>query len=332
MTVVNYLKNQGVKSLDLVIGTHPHADHIGGLINVLDVIPVKEVIDPGVVHTTKTFEDYLTLIDKKDIKFTEGRAGMSRDLGNGALMDILHPTSPSSSHLNDASIVVKITFGQISFMLTGDAEKASEDQMLKRKEDLKSTILKVGHHGSKTSTTPAFLSSVSPKVAVIMCGKDNKYGHPHDETLKKLADAKVDIYRTDVHGTIVITTNGQTYEINQKQPYQYTPPKVPEPAPAPALAPAPAHETKLTVVSYTETVAQGGTASITIQGKANTQYSITVTYKAGPSKASGLEAKTSGANGKVTWSWKVGAKTTPGSWPIDIKGGGESVRVHFTVK
>jgi len=92
-TVVNYLKAQGISSLDLVIGTHPHADHIGGLINVLDTIPVKEVIDPGVVHTTKTFEDYLTLIDQKDIKFTEGRAGMVRDIGGGAKMEILHPVS-----------------------------------------------------------------------------------------------------------------------------------------------------------------------------------------------------------------------------------------------
>jgi competence protein ComEC len=197
-TVVNYLNGQGVKNLDLVIGIHPHADHLGGLIDVLEVFPVKEVIDPAVVHTTKTFEDYLTLIDKKDIIFTEGRTGMSRDLGGGARMEILHPVSPQSEHLNDASIVVKILFGQISFMMTGDAEQASEEQiLLQSRVQPTSTILKVGHHGSRTSTTPAFLSAVSPKVAVIMCGRGNTYGHPHDETLAKLADAKVDIYRTD---------------------------------------------------------------------------------------------------------------------------------------
>jgi competence protein ComEC len=217
-TVVNYLKGLGINQLDLVVGTHPHADHIGGLINVLQSIPVKEVIDPSVVHTTKTFEDYLTIIDEKDIKFTEGRSGMQRDLGGGVTMEILHPSAPSSSHLNDASITAKITFGQISFMLTGDGEEASERQILKRSDNLKSTILKVGHHGSRTSTTVPFLKAVNPEAAIIMCGKDNRYGHPHEETLTNLSQAGVDIYRTDIHGTIVVSTNGQTLDINVKKP------------------------------------------------------------------------------------------------------------------
>lgn len=241
-TVVNYLESKGVTHLDLVIGTHPHSDHIGGLVNVLQSIPVDEVIDPGVVHTTKTFEDYLTLIDQKDITFTEGRAGMSRDLGGGASMKVLHPSSPSSSDLNNASVVVRVTFGKTSFMLTGDAESESESQILSRGYALNSTVLKVGHHGSRTSTSSAFLSAVNPSVAVIMCGTGNSYGHPHEETLAKLANAGVDIYRTDVQGTIVITTDGQTYEVNPKQPYQYNPPKEstkPEPQPEPEPEPEP---------------------------------------------------------------------------------------------
>ncbi len=237
-TVVNYLRSKNISSLDLVIGTHPHADHIGGLINVMESILVKEVIDPGVVHTTKTLEDYLTLIDQKNITFTEGRAGMSRDIGSGATLQILHPTSPSASHLNDASVVARVTFGQVSFMLTGDAEKAAEEQILKSGKTIKSTILKVGHHGSRTSTTSSFLSAVNPKAAVIMAGANNRYGHPHQETLASLAAANVNIYRTDLHGTIVITTDGQTFDVNQKQPYQYTPQKVPEPAP-PSSEPVP---------------------------------------------------------------------------------------------
>ena len=345
-TVVNYLKNKKVTSLDLVVGTHPHADHIGGLINVLQAIPVTEVIDPGVIHTTKTYEDYLTLIDEKDIKFTEGRAGLKRDLGDGAMLEILHPSAPAGDNLNDASVVIKLTFGDVSFLLTGDAEQTSLKQILDRNYELNSTILKVSHHGSRTGTSSAFLAAVSPEAAVIMAGKGNTYGHPHDEVLALLAKAKVNIHRTDLHGTIVVTTDGRTYDINIKAPYQYNPPKVPEPdpspashpapeqsqAPAPQPNPAPVLEKKLAVVSYTETVSAGEAASITIQGKPHTQYSITVRYKSGPSKAAGLEAKTAGADGRVSWSWKVGSRTTPGSYPISISGDGESISVSFTVK
>lgn len=214
-TVVDYLTNSNVNSLDLVISTHPHADHIGGLINVLQKIAVKEVIDPGVVHTTKTFEEYLTLIDEQNIIFTEGRAGMQRALDGGAKMQIFHPSSPSGSNLNEASIVVKLNFGQVSFLLTGDVDQTSLEEMLGRNYNLKSTILKVSHHGSWTGTSSAFLSAVTPQAAVIMCGLGNSYGHPHDETLALLAEEKVEIYRTDLHGTIVITTDGNTFVINK---------------------------------------------------------------------------------------------------------------------
>lgn len=211
--VAGYLISRGVRNLDLVIGTHPHSDHIGGLIEVLREIKVKEVIDPGVVHTTKTFEEYLTLIDEQEIKFTEGRAGLSRDLGGGAAMLLLHPASPSSSQLNNASITARVDFGQVSFLLTGDIESAAEREILERGGNPAATVLKVSHHGSKDSTTPEFLDAVRPEVAVIMCGSGNSYGHPHQETLEKLSRAGVEIYRTDRQGTIVVTTDGDGYTV-----------------------------------------------------------------------------------------------------------------------
>lgn len=221
-TVLNYLEEQGVSELDLIIATHPHSDHIGGLINVLETLPVKEIIDSGAVHTTKTFEDYLKVIDKKEIRYTEGSAGMARHLGSGVSIQFMHPATVFGSNLNDSSIVVRLTFGKISFLLTGDAEEATENRIFDRGYRLKSTILKVGHHGSSTSTTDSFLKAVNPEIAVIMVGDNNEYGFPHHETLARLAGSEVDIYMTSVHGSIIVTTDGQTYDINVDQPYQYT--------------------------------------------------------------------------------------------------------------
>ncbi len=214
--VTGYLSSQGVRSLDLVVGTHPHADHIGGLIDVMHALPVDEVIDPAVVHTTKTFEDYLQVIDQKDIIFTVGRAGMSRDLGDGIMLFIVHPQNPSDSELNNASIVLHLVYDQVSFLLTGDAEKEAETEMINRSHPLNSIILKAGHHGSSTSTTEAFFKAVDPQAVVIMCGEDNRYGHPHRETIELLEEAQVDIYRTDLQGTIVFKTDGETYMVNER--------------------------------------------------------------------------------------------------------------------
>ena len=212
-TVVSYLQALGVDKLDLVIGTHPHADHIGGLINVMEKIAVDAIVDPGVMHTTITFEDYLTIIDEKDIEYIEGRAGMHKDLGGGAVLKIIHPVS-SGNDLNNASVVARVAYGDVSFLFAGDAEKEAEAEIVRRNYTLQSTILKAGHHGSRTSTTREFLDAVKPEVAVIMCGRDNSYGHPHEETLSMLSSANVDIYRTDLHGTIVVTTDGVSYEVS----------------------------------------------------------------------------------------------------------------------
>lgn len=212
--VTEYLKEQKVDDLELVIGTHPHSDHIGGLVDVLENFPVEEVIDPGIVHTSKTYEDYLTLIDEKDIQFTEGRAGMQRTLEDGTTLEIFSPASPDSNDLNNASIVAKFTYGTVSFLFAGDAGSSMEKEMLSAGYNLKSTILKVGHHGSSTSTSDDFLKAVSPKAAVIMCGTGNSYGHPHEELLERLETAGIDTYRTDLLGSIRIETDGKNYNIN----------------------------------------------------------------------------------------------------------------------
>ncbi len=217
-TVLNYLRQKGVKKLDLVVGTHPHSDHLGGLVNVLQEIPVSEVMDPGVVHTSKLFEEYLAIIDEKGIRFTVARAGVARNYEDGLILQVLHPEEPLLSSLNDTSIVLKVTFGQVSFLLTGDAEEAAEKELLDRGYNLRSTVLKVAHHGSATATSPSFIRAVRPEVAVIMVGENNSYGHPEAEVLELLQSHGVEIYRTDRHGTIIVTTNGETVEtVTQKE-------------------------------------------------------------------------------------------------------------------
>lgn len=212
--VVSYLQALDIEYIDIVIGTHPHADHIGGLISVFHEFDVGEVIDPGVVHTTVTFNDYLTVIDVYEIPFTVGRKGMEWQLSENAHMVLLHPVNPSSNHLNDASIVSHVTLGEITLLLTGDLEQFGEQRVLEEPDLLPSHILKVAHHGSNTSSTMPFLEAVNPEVSVIMCGENNPYGHPHGPVLERLEAIGTDIYRTDIHGHIVVETDGVTYTVN----------------------------------------------------------------------------------------------------------------------
>lgn len=216
-TVLDYLSSLGVQILDLVVGTHAHADHIGGLIPVLEQLSVHEVMDPAVVHTSKTFEDYLTVIDRKNIRFTVADTGLKRSYGD-MLLHVLHPTQSAATDLNNSSIVIHLIYHKISFLFTGDAEQVSERAILERSgQNLASTILKVGHHGSSTSTSSEFLSQVRPEVAIFSVGEGNTYGHPHDLVIARLAAQHVDLYRTDMHGHIIIRTDGNTFMIEAQK-------------------------------------------------------------------------------------------------------------------
>lgn len=207
--IVSYLRQHGVKRLDHVVGTHPHEDHIGGLDVVIRSFPVGKVYLPKATTTTKTFEDLLLAIKEKGLKVTQAQAGVKLDVGPEAEAVMLAPNAAGYEDLNNYSAVLKVTFGSTSFLFTGDAEAESEGQMLAKGYNLKSDVLKVGHHGSDSSTTPAFLRAVAPKYAVISVGKDNPYGHPSPDTLAKLANAGVQVFRTDLQGTIVASSDGK---------------------------------------------------------------------------------------------------------------------------
>jgi competence protein ComEC len=209
--VSNYLRHLLIDTLHIVISTHPHADHIGGLPDALRSFPVLEIIDPGVVHTTRLFTTYLELIDSLDIAFTAGRAGMQRLLAEDVILEIVHPVHPSEKHLNDASVVTRLVIKDMAFFFSGDMEKRSEAELLIAGTPIQSQILKVAHHGSTTSSSEPFLDAVNPEVAIIFCGESNKYKFPHAETMHKLHMRNIAVYRTDQHGSVVVHTDGVEY-------------------------------------------------------------------------------------------------------------------------
>jgi competence protein ComEC len=207
-TVIAYLHSLGINRLDIVIATHPHEDHIGGLDNVINTFEIGQVIMPKKAANTQTYKDLITAIAAKGLKITVAKAGLKLDLGQGVDAELVAPISTSYDEVNNYSAVVRLVYGKNSFLFTGDAQTESEKQMLSSGYTLSADVLKVGHHGSYTSTSAAFLAKVKPTYAVISCGKGNDYGHPHQETLKKLANAGIKLYRTDINGTIIVESDG----------------------------------------------------------------------------------------------------------------------------
>lgn len=209
--ITEYLQNEDVKKLDVVVGTHPHEDHIGSLDTVIKNFDVGAVYMPDDIATTKTFEDVIDAIDEKGLSITEPVMGDTFNVGGGTFK-ILGPQKKYSDH-NNNSIVLKLTYGDVSFMFTGDAEAEAESDILSKGYDLKADVLKVGHHGSSTSTSDAWLTAVSPSYAVIQSETGNDYGHPHKETIEKLNNAKIQIFRNDTMGEIVMKSDGKNISV-----------------------------------------------------------------------------------------------------------------------
>lgn len=214
--LVNYLREQGIDTIDYLIGTHPHADHIGGLDDVIENFVIGRIYMPEVIHTTKTFEDVLLAVQRKGKKITPARTGVSIIDDPVLQIYFLSPISNNYKDLNHYSAVVKVDFLDKSFLFTGDAEKINEEEMIEKYGvRLKSHILKVGHHGSNTSTSEEFIEKVVPDYAVISVGKDNSYGHPSALVIQRLQNHGVKIYRTDLQGTIIARSDGQQILFNQ---------------------------------------------------------------------------------------------------------------------
>ena len=211
----------GVTALDLVIATHPHADHIGGMDEVLDAFPVKNYIDSGLPHTTATYAAVMSRVEAKKIPYRTGLTGMSFNLDDGAVLEILFPTGTplkdTRSDLNSNSVVARLTHGDDCFLFPGDAEEPTE-RALVAAGLAQSDVLKVPHHGSNHSSTPAFLAAVKPSIAVISVGTGNRYGHPGEETLGRLAGTGAAIYRTDLMGTVTLLSDGKKIKVETQHP------------------------------------------------------------------------------------------------------------------
>lgn len=206
-TVVKFIKDKGISKLDYVIGTHPHEDHIGGLDNVINSFEIGKIYMPKKQANTKTFEDVLDAISNKGLKITSPKIEDKFSL-NSAECEIME-VNDDADNANQSSIMLRIVYRNKSFLFTGDAEKENEDSRTWPKTD----VLKVGHHGSTTSSSQAFLEQLLPEIAIIQVGKDNDYGHPKDAILKRIQKLGTTIYRTDLNGTIEIDCDGENLKV-----------------------------------------------------------------------------------------------------------------------
>jgi competence protein ComEC len=219
--VVAYLKAQGVSYLDLVIGTHAHSDHIGGMDVVLEEIKTGRIILSDIpeesIPSALSYTKLLKTILEEDMSITEPNIGDTYSLGDGAKLQIVGPAGLFTD-LNNTSVVCRLTYGEHAFLFTGDCEEQGEASILNRRGlDLSAGVLKVGHHGADTSTSDAFLLAVDPDIALISAGSGNDYGHPHQSVTQKLVYSGAEIYRTDICGDIVVTSDGKTLRVDTEK-------------------------------------------------------------------------------------------------------------------
>jgi len=207
--IVPYIQALGIDTLDVVVGTHPHLDHIGGMPGILNAFNVNEVWMPNVTHTTRAFENFIDAILENDITTHYAHAG---DILSAGLiqMTAVHPHRTGYGSLNDYTVVLHMRHGNTAFLFTGDAEGPSDREILENGWDIASTVMLAGHHGSRTSSSEELIDAINPDIAVISVGEGNKYGHPHQVVLDRFYERGIEVLRTDLEGTIILVTDGST--------------------------------------------------------------------------------------------------------------------------
>lgn len=314
--VINYLNNLGITKIDYVIGTHPHTDHIGGLENVINTFDIGSIYMPRASSTSKTYEDLLTTISSKGLKVKTAKSGVVVLDEDNLKLEFIAPNSDSYSELNNYSAVLKLTYLDNTFLFMGDAETLSEDEIT---NEIKADVIKVGHHGSDSSSSLEFVKKVSPEYAIIMVGEGNSYNHPYQSIIDRYESVGAKILRTDLDGNIVCDSDGKKVTCDGDKD---------------SSSNSNSNSTStsdINLVSMTTPVSRGSDATISIKGVPNTTYDIDVMYSSGESKASGLEDKTSDSEGNVSWTFKVSSNVKVGTYEVKITDGENSVSYSLEV-
>lgn len=218
LTVVPYLRSTGAQVVDALLLTHADSDHVGGATDLLQTMAVRRLIVSGEGEESPAMREVLQTARGRGVEIVRIRRGQSLDFHDGVIAQVIHPPSghmAKDNKDNNASIVLRLRYMSTSLVLTGDAEESAEQRMIRSRQPLKADVLKIGHHGSRTSTSPEFLRSVHPQVAVISCGRHNAFGHPHPQITSRLGEAAIPTFRTDRDGAIMVESDGRTIRIRK---------------------------------------------------------------------------------------------------------------------
>ena len=313
--VINYLNNLGIKKIDYVVGTHPHTDHIGGLEEVINTFDVGTIYMPKVSSNSKTFEDLLTTISNKGLKVKTAKSGVVVLSEDNLKLEFIAPNSDNYSNLNNYSAVLKLTYLDNTFLFMGDAETLSEDEIT---SDVDADVIKVGHHGSDSSSSVEFVKKVSPEYAIIMVGEGNSYNHPYQSIIDRYESVGAKVLRTDLDGNIICDSDG--VDVTCKGDKESSSDSSPRTT-----------SSNINLVSLDSPVSKGSDVTVSIKGLPNTTYDIDVIYSSGASKARGLEDKTSDSEGNVSWTFKVSSNVKPGTYEVKISDGKDSASYNLEV-
>ena len=313
--VINYLNNLGITKIDYAVGTHPHTDHIGGLEEVINTFDIGSIYMPRASSTSKTYEDLLTTISNKGLKIKTAKSGVVVLDDDNLKLEFIAPNSDSYSELNNYSAVLKLTYLDNTFLFMGDAETLSENEIT---SNVDADVIKVGHHGSDSSSGIEFVKKVSPEYAIIMVGEGNSYNHPYQSIIDRYENVGAKVLRTDLDGNIVCDSDG--VDVTCKGDKDSS-----------SNSSSSAAASNINLVSLTSPISRGSDVTVSIKGLPNTTYDIDVIYSSGESKASGLEDKTSDSEGNVSWTFKVSSNVKPGTYEVKITDGENSASYNLEV-